>query len=35
VLGRAGCPHSYGPPGSIVARTLLLGRVPVLMHVAA
>ena len=30
VLGRASCPHDYGPPGSIVARTLLLGRVPVL-----
>jgi len=33
VLGRASCPHDYGPPGSIVARTLLLGRVPVLMHI--
>ena len=32
VLGRGGRPHSYGPPGSIVARTLLLGRVPVLMY---
>ena len=32
VLGRAGRPHSYGAPGSIVARTLLLGRVPVLMY---
>jgi len=32
VLGRAGRPHSYGPPGSIVDRTLLLGRVPVLMY---
>jgi len=33
VLGRASCPHDYGPPGSIVARMLLLGRVPVLMHI--
>jgi hypothetical protein len=32
VLGRAGT-HSYGVPGALVARTLVLGRVPVLMHV--
>jgi nucleotide-binding universal stress UspA family protein len=33
VLGRGTRPHPYGPPGSIVARTVVLGRVPVLMHV--
>jgi hypothetical protein len=33
VLGRGTAPHAYGPPGSIAARTLILGRVPVLVHV--
>ena len=32
VLGRAGS-HSYHTPGALVARALVLGRVPVLMHV--
>jgi len=34
ILGRATVPHAYGPPGSIAARTLILGRVPVLVHVS-
>ena len=32
VLGRGTVSHAYGPPGSIAARTLVLGRVPVLVH---
>jgi nucleotide-binding universal stress UspA family protein len=32
VLGRGTVPHAYGAPGSIVARTVVLGHVPVLMH---
>lgn len=33
VLGRGSVPHAYGPPGSLLARTLTLGGVPVLLHV--
>ena len=35
VLARGTRPHDYGAPGSVVARVLTLGHVPVLMHVAA
>jgi hypothetical protein len=33
VLGRGNAPYPYGPPGSVVARTLILGGLPVLMHI--
>jgi nucleotide-binding universal stress UspA family protein len=35
VLGRGNAPYPYGPPGSIVARTLILGGLPVLMHLVS